>query len=701
MSKHQNQSISGTIQNFTDVGLDLESSLKEIIDNSIGANATNIRFFLDPQKLILYIIDNGNGMNKRELTKFATLNDRKDVSETKQGKYGQGVKLAFAFLTQLNGLIIVISKSNNYDASKEDSINQLIINFPEGIETNVYNPIGESACTANKNIWEKFSKTINQPNTGTLIKIEMDKRYCKELYNKIITDTLEKSIIANVGLINYQFLSLPNNNITFSTYEVIQNNEPEITIQSDYDNIEDDDTKNNNDETKINDSINDKNIEFIILENNDKIWDAECSEDFIDYGVLPFCPIGPIGVLESNKIQRYECVILQNSVKDINTIVFWNNFWYLIEEENVKNLSKKPRKLSPDVNEAAKLLGLGNIIKSSFYINLAHSDDWIQTHKNIISYIIDCDENELPKPSTKSNKNTVYRKLLSFVKGNYYSRNGTISLNSKLNARQSYGGDRDKNEFEDNIISLVEFPAKADKEFGVTVKKYSTTETIVHSSIRNAIYFLKKRWATDYNNELKRLEKEKLAKQIAEKKAEEAKQKEEQEAKRKEQEEIKRKEQEQEAKKKIQEETKRKEQEETKRKEQEETKKKKDQEETRRKEQEETRRKEQKKTNKDDIGNQMYRSSNVATYINKKDMCIALNKWESSNLHKEELEELVNFMCSEYKLYTESILEDVLKILNVKQKINHLRIEIEKKYKNDNDRVMCGSEFIKAYKEHF
>ena len=82
-------------------------------------------------------------------------------------------------------------------------------------------------------------------------------------------------------------------------------------------------------------------------------------------------------------------------------------------------------------------------------------------------------------------------------------------------------------------------------------------------------------------------------------------------------------------------------------------------------------------------------------------MCIALNKWESSNLHKEELEELVNFMCSEYKLYTESILEDVLKILNVKQKINHLRIEIEKKYKNDNDRVMCGSEFIKAYKEHF
>ena len=30
-----------------------------------------------------------------------------------------------------------------------------------------------------------------------------------------------------MGLINYQFLSLPNNNISFSTYEVIKNNELE------------------------------------------------------------------------------------------------------------------------------------------------------------------------------------------------------------------------------------------------------------------------------------------------------------------------------------------------------------------------------------------------------------------------------------------------------------------------------------------
>ena len=49
MSKHQNQSISGTIQNFTDVGLDLESSLKEIIDNSVNNTPS------DKMSYLLYI----------------------------------------------------------------------------------------------------------------------------------------------------------------------------------------------------------------------------------------------------------------------------------------------------------------------------------------------------------------------------------------------------------------------------------------------------------------------------------------------------------------------------------------------------------------------------------------------------------------------------------------------------------------------
>jgi len=239
MSKRQNQSISGTISNLIDEGFDLVSSLKEITDNSIGAQATNISFFLKPINLTLFVIDNGLGMNKSGLTKLATLNDRKEISEAKQGKYGQGVKLALAYLTQLKGTITIISKSDNYDASKEDAINQIIIDFPNGIETDNYNPMGETACTANKNLWEEYASKIGTPNTGTLIITKMDKRICKELYKKIITDSPQENIIADVGRINYKFLSNSQNTITISTLGLLKNNEPEITLQNEFEENDD------------------------------------------------------------------------------------------------------------------------------------------------------------------------------------------------------------------------------------------------------------------------------------------------------------------------------------------------------------------------------------------------------------------------------------------------------------------------------
>ena len=82
-------------------------------------------------------------------------------------------------------------------------------------------------------------------------------------------------------------------------------------------------------------------------------------------------------------------------------------------------------------------------------------------------------------------------------------------------------------------------------------------------------------------------------------------------------------------------------------------------------------------------------------------MLSALDKWGRSTLYQEELEEVVNYMCGEYQLYTKSILTDILIILKLNQKIHHLRIEITKKYKNDSDRVSCGTDFIKAYQKYF
>lgn len=710
MSRRQNQSISGTIQNLTDEGFDLESSLKEITDNSIGAGATSIRFFLDPINLLLFVMDNGNGMNKNGLTKLATLNDRKEVSEAKQGKYGQGVKLAFAYLSQLKGLITIISKSDKYDASKEDAINQIIIDFPEGIKTDNYNPSGETACTANKHLWEKFADTIDNPNTGTLIKIQMDKRICKELYKKIVSDSVQDSIIANVGLINYQFLSESTNTIIFSTYQVLTNNEPEITLQSNYENTEEDDVKHSSEEdSKVCEATSTTNVHLSIQEYNDTFWDAECSEDFVDYDVLPFCPIGN---LHSEKIQKYKCAILQNSVKDINTIIFWKGAWHMITEQNVLNLAIKPTHLGSDISDAAKILK--SVVKSEFYINLAHSDDWINTHKNILCHILDCEETQLPQPSSKD---PLYGKLLSFIKGNYYSRNGTISLNSRQKARTHSGGDRVKNIFEDNIITLVEYPAKADREFGVTVKKYSTIEEIVHSSIRNVIYFLKKRWATDYNNNLKKLEKERLEKLAAEKlAAEKLAAEERKKAEEKRLAEVKRL-AEIAAKQQAELQSKQLAEAEEKRKKEAEK-----QQEAIIKAQQDIE-EESKRLSELDAGRRIFvnnpnpdkinavkpnpqkteRAKNTATYLSKKDMCNCIKQWFESKQHVDQLTEVVNYLSVSYELYAKSIVKNILETLSLHKKVQYLLTEIEVRYhdKEDSVSVLEGAYVISEYNKYF
>jgi DNA mismatch repair ATPase MutL len=74
MSSKQNINVKGTVLNLLDEGFDLISSLKEITDNSFGAGAKRIRFFIDMKNLTLYVLDDGKGMNKQELTKLATLN---------------------------------------------------------------------------------------------------------------------------------------------------------------------------------------------------------------------------------------------------------------------------------------------------------------------------------------------------------------------------------------------------------------------------------------------------------------------------------------------------------------------------------------------------------------------------------------------------------------------------------------------------
>jgi hypothetical protein len=93
----------------------MESAIADIIDNSITAEATIIKILSPPDKghPLLYICDNGDGMNLDELDNAMTFGGRDTIEERDKkdlGRYGLGLKTAS--LSQCRSLSVVTKKRN-------------------------------------------------------------------------------------------------------------------------------------------------------------------------------------------------------------------------------------------------------------------------------------------------------------------------------------------------------------------------------------------------------------------------------------------------------------------------------------------------------------------------------------------------------------------------------------------------------------
>jgi len=79
------------------IGYTFEQALADLLDNSItaGANAVLIRFLCDSSGIrSLAIVDDGCGMNARELGEAMRFGSSKDRHRLSLGKFGMGLKLA-------------------------------------------------------------------------------------------------------------------------------------------------------------------------------------------------------------------------------------------------------------------------------------------------------------------------------------------------------------------------------------------------------------------------------------------------------------------------------------------------------------------------------------------------------------------------------------------------------------------------------
>ena len=188
-----NISPSGTIKNLLHLGFTSQDALNELIDNSLDSGATHVRIRFDTTSNTLYVDDDGNGMDRDQLTKALCIYDARPVSEN-IGLRGAGLKAAHCVLSNEEFPTIIISKTSTSPRCEIDA------DWPGAITRDYWDPRASRGSDEYRPIWERGC--IN-PDHGTTTKIPMTAaKFSEFLYTlpvtlKDIGRTYEKYI--NVG----------------------------------------------------------------------------------------------------------------------------------------------------------------------------------------------------------------------------------------------------------------------------------------------------------------------------------------------------------------------------------------------------------------------------------------------------------------------------------------------------------------------
>lgn len=104
------------------IGYSMEAAVADIIDNSLTANASEVNiWFLPYEDPYIAIIDNGDGINERNLTEIMRYGSSSPSDKRKDndlGRYGLGLKTAS--LSQCRCLTVVSKIENNIEARRWD-----------------------------------------------------------------------------------------------------------------------------------------------------------------------------------------------------------------------------------------------------------------------------------------------------------------------------------------------------------------------------------------------------------------------------------------------------------------------------------------------------------------------------------------------------------------------------------------------------
>jgi hypothetical protein len=174
-SSRSNISPSGTIINFLSLGFTLKDANMELVDNSLDAQAVNVRIRLDTTTKTLYVDDDGHGMDITQLTGALCINNVRPASEN-IGLRGLGGKAAHCVLSNEEFPTIIVSKTASSSRCEIDA------DWPGAVRNDVWDPRASRGSEEYKPLWE--SGCLN-PSHGTTTKIPMPESKFNDLVGSL------------------------------------------------------------------------------------------------------------------------------------------------------------------------------------------------------------------------------------------------------------------------------------------------------------------------------------------------------------------------------------------------------------------------------------------------------------------------------------------------------------------------------------
>jgi hypothetical protein len=167
------------VESLRSVGYSLSTAIADIVDNSITANATNVRveFFWDHQNATVAILDDGTGMTEDALVKgmrAGSSNPTEERSSQDLGRFGLGLKTAS--FSQCRRLTVWSKTRSSAAVSRRWDLDYVALHDEWRLQSDIEQPAIPffSALLSQRSgtlvLWEHLDTLLNEPDATTEVR---------------------------------------------------------------------------------------------------------------------------------------------------------------------------------------------------------------------------------------------------------------------------------------------------------------------------------------------------------------------------------------------------------------------------------------------------------------------------------------------------------------------------------------------------